>query len=137
MLPNLLFLYDLLNELGYRLEPAIIFEDNMALIDLLKRGKVSSGVTKHISAKYYYSKDLIRRNIIQFKYCPTELMIPDILTKPLSRIQFIKLKNILHNHGNDESTLEVYRKLYRDELKKGKDKLIQRIIVNALRMMLK
>ena len=137
MLPNLLFLYELLNELGYKQEPAIIFEDNMALIDLIKRGKVSSGVTKHISAKYYYSKDLIRRNIIQFKYCPTELMIADILTKPLSKILFIKLKKMLHNHDNDEGILEVYRRLYRGEYKKDKDRCIQEIIVNAFRMLMR
>ena len=136
MLPNLLFLYDLLNELGYKQEPAIIFEDNMALIDLIKRGKVSSGVTKHISAKYYYSKDLISRNIIQFKYCPTELMIADILTKPLSRNQFTRFKNILHNHCEDNGIMETYRKLYRGELKKKSDQLIQKIIVNAFRMLM-
>jgi hypothetical protein len=45
MLPNLLFLYDLLNEIGYKQDPVTIFEDNKALIDLINRGKVSSGVT--------------------------------------------------------------------------------------------
>ena len=64
-------------------------------------------------------------------------MIADILTKPLSRIKFIKLKKMLHNHDNDEGILEVYRTLYHGEFKKDKDRCIQKIIVNAFRMLMR
>ena len=135
MLPNLLFLYDLLNELGYKQAPVTIFEDNKALIDLIKRGKVSSGVTKHINAKYYYAKDLISRGIVKFQYCPTEWMIADVFTKPLTKARFKKLRDMLHNHCDDESIREVYRKLYNGELINDKDKRIRKIVVNALELL--
>ena len=75
MLPNLLFLINLVTELGYPQEPVVIFEDNKALIEIIRRGIVSSGNTKHISQKYYYSKDLIENKIIKLRYCPSSLMV--------------------------------------------------------------
>jgi len=49
----------LLEELGFPQQPIIIFEDNFGTIEL-----ISTGVTKHIAAKYYFSRDLIRSHII-------------------------------------------------------------------------
>jgi len=62
MINGPIFIRELLEELGYPQGPVIVFEDNKALIDLIKRGKIITGVTRHIAAKYYYAKDLIGRN---------------------------------------------------------------------------
>ena len=43
-------------------EPIMIFEDNFELIELIKRGPISTGVTKHIATKYYGSRDLMGLN---------------------------------------------------------------------------
>ena len=75
ILPGPLFVKELLEELGSNQLPILVFEDNKALIDLLRRGEISSGVTRHIHSKYYYGKDLIIRKIIELRDCPTLLMI--------------------------------------------------------------
>ena len=75
MLPGPLFMKELLEKLGFNQLPVLVFEDNKVLIDLLCRGKISSGVTRHIHSKYYYGKDLIIRKIIELRHCPTLLMI--------------------------------------------------------------
>ena len=120
MLPNLLFLINLVNELGYTQEPVVIFEDNKALIQIIRRGSVSSGNTKHISQKYYYSKDLIENKIIKLRYCPSSLMVADILTKPLNGVLFKKLRDRLMNKEiqSDDYKDEIYKLLYQDKYDK-------------------
>jgi len=118
MLPALLFLHELLEEIGFPQQPAIVFEDNRALIDLIRRGKISTGVTRHIAAKYYFARDLIIRKIIILKHCPTLLMIADILTKDLGSSHFSQLSSRLRNLLIQDPTLhdDIYRKLYADSL---------------------
>jgi hypothetical protein len=62
-------------------------------------------------------------------------MIADIFTKPLSKIQFTKLKKILHNQFDDEGIIEVYNKLYKGKLINDEDKLIKERVVHALEML--
>ena len=114
MLPGPLFVKELLEELGFNQLPILVFEDNKALIDLLRRGKISSGVIRHIHSKYYYGKDLIIRKIIELRHCPTLLMIADIFTKDLDFPTFNRLCKRLRN-GNDQDPKlsdEIYQKLY-------------------------
>ena len=120
LLPNLLFLINLVTELGYPQEPVVIFEDNKALIDIIRRGSVSSGNTKHIAQKYYYAKDLIENKIIKLRYCPSHLMIADILTKPLSGVLFKKIRDRLMNKEiqSDDYNDEIYKLLYEDKYDK-------------------
>jgi len=114
MLPSILHLREVLEELGFHQEPIMVFEDSKSTIDLIRRGKVSSGTTRHIAAKYYYAKDLIARGIIQLRHCPTKLMIADILTKDLPSNIFRPLSKRLINSIEQDIDFndEVYRKLY-------------------------
>jgi hypothetical protein len=116
MLPSVEFLKEFLEELGYEQKPIIVFEDNKALIDMLKRGKVSTGVTRHTAARYYYGRDLMDRGIIILRFCPTLLMIADILTKTLNGRKFKIMSNRIRSTVEQDESVsdEVYRKLYAD-----------------------
>lgn len=46
---------------------------------------------KHIDTKFHFTNDLVNKRVIDIKYCPTEKMVADIMTKPLGST---KLKNI-------------------------------------------
>ena len=59
MLPSALFLYNLSVEIEFEMEAIMIFEDNFGTIGLIKRGHISTGLTKHIAAKYYFGTDLL------------------------------------------------------------------------------
>jgi hypothetical protein len=113
-LPSGLFLFSLLEELGFPQQPIVIFEDNFGTIELVKRGPISTGVTKHIAARYYFPRDLIRRNIICFRHCPSYLMIADILTKTLTKSEFKSMASRLRNEYQQHSSLsnEVYERLF-------------------------
>jgi hypothetical protein len=118
MLPSLLLLREVIEELGYKQDPIIVFEDNKAMIDLIKRGKVNSGATKHIAAKYYYARDLMKAGIIIFRHCPTLLMIADIFTKNLPGPRYVQLWQRLINYTEQDElfTDDVYAKLYQGNI---------------------
>ena len=50
------------------------------------------GHTKHIEIKYHFIRELVSNGVVQLKYCPTEEMTADMLTKGLSHDQFVKLQ---------------------------------------------
>ena len=112
--PSCIFLRTFVEELGFKQSPILIFEDNKALIDLIKRGPISSGVTKHIAAKYYSCKDLIAQLIVELRHCPTRLMIADILTKILATKEFNMMAPRLRNDvlQHESLTDDVYKRLY-------------------------
>jgi hypothetical protein len=45
--------------------------------------------TKHIDIQYHYTRELVESGAIVIEYCPTGLMLADILTKPLSKTLFL------------------------------------------------
>jgi len=60
--------------------------------------KNNSGIhnkAKHIQIKYHFVEDLVNDDIIELKYCSTNLMIADILTKGLPTVKFEYFRNML------------------------------------------
>jgi hypothetical protein len=45
--------------------------------------------TKHIDIQYHYTRELVESGAVVIEYCPTGLMLADILTKPLSKALFL------------------------------------------------
>ncbi len=82
-LAKVVWLQELLEELGYSYGPSVLFQDNKSTITLAEQGASSSGKSKHISVRYFYVKQLIDAKQVTVEYLPTEAMIADILTKPI------------------------------------------------------
>jgi hypothetical protein len=70
----------------------------MSTLSLEKNGRVSSYKrTKHIIAKYFFIQHYYQLGEINLKYCPTDDMWADILTKPLQGHRFRHLRAVLMN----------------------------------------
>ena len=54
--------------------------------------------TKHIDTRFHFIRDLIKDNVIEIKYCPTEHMLADILTKALAKDKFESLRLLLNGY---------------------------------------
>jgi hypothetical protein len=80
---------------GYRPGAVRIYQDNLAVQDILKRGPSAEMRTRHLSIRYHFVGNLIKRNKVIIEYCPTEDMVANILTKPLVGKQFAALSNRL------------------------------------------
>jgi hypothetical protein len=75
-----------------------VFEDNQSSIILANKNKGATITrTKHIQVRFFYVKQLIEQNHIKIEYLPTEEMVADILTKPITGKLFLKLRNAILN----------------------------------------
>lgn len=83
---------------GYNVKQTIIMRDNQSSMKLEMNGKTSSGKrTRHFNIKYFYITDLIEQKEVAVKYCPTDSMIADFMTKPLTGAKFHKFRKIIMN----------------------------------------
>jgi len=72
-------------------DPLIIYEDNKACQDYSKNS-TNHQRTKHISVRYHFIRDLIADRIITLTAIPSEDNIADIMTKPLDKKIFQRLR---------------------------------------------
>jgi len=89
------WIWYLLEELGHNLDkPIQVLCDNTSVVAIAKNPGNHNG-TKHIAIRHLYIRELIQNGKVQIKYCWTEDMIADILTKPVSTKLFIKLRHLM------------------------------------------
>ena len=80
-----------LREQGYLLKRNIFYQDNTSAIKMLKNGKESCGSkSRHIHIRYFFTKDVLKRENMNVEHCATENMVADFYTKPLQGKQFYK-----------------------------------------------
>ncbi len=83
-LPDIIWTRYFIEGQGYNINKYMIFQDNMSSLSLEKNGRVSSSKRmKHIKAKYFLIKDYYNSGEIDLRYCQTDVMWADALTKPL------------------------------------------------------
>lgn len=79
-------------------EQIVIKEDNQGAI-ALARNPVAHSRTKHIDIRFHFMSKALEDSLIDIEYCPSSEMVADLLTKPVSRSQFEKLRTLM---GMDE-----------------------------------
>ena len=81
---------------GYDIKSNVLFQDNQSAMLLEQNGKYSSSQrTRHVNIRYFFIKDRIASGEVDVKYCPTELMYADFLTKPLQGSKFIAFRDAI------------------------------------------
>ena len=82
---EMVWLRQFLADVGYVQEgPTSIMCDNQGCIALAKNPTHHSR-TKHIDVQHHFNREKLENQDICLKYCPTEDMIADVLTKPLAK----------------------------------------------------
>jgi hypothetical protein len=82
-------------ELGFKInKPTKIDQDNQSVI-AIAINPIQHSRIKHMEIKNHYVRENVENGTIELLYCPTELMIADILTKPLPSSQHWKLVNLM------------------------------------------
>ena len=65
---------------------------------LEKNGRASAGKrSRHLNIRYFYVTDHINKGKIDVKFCPTDAMTADYMTKPLHGKKFLKFKKEIMN----------------------------------------
>jgi hypothetical protein len=74
----------LLVELGFNSKLSMLVEqDNQSTLHLAKIGEGLGGKAKHFRVRFHFLKELCEEGLISMKYCQTEDMMADVLTKPM------------------------------------------------------
>ena len=85
----------LLGDLGFKQrKPTVIFEDNQSSIELSKNPKFHNR-TKHIDVSFHFVRERVADNSVEVKYCPTEDMAADMMTKGLTKAKFEKFRDMI------------------------------------------
>jgi len=82
---------------GEDISPAIIHQDNMSTIAMIKNGISKSDKTRHMNVRFFWTKKRVDNGEIKIVYTPTDDMVADILTKPLQGDKFLTLRRMLLN----------------------------------------
>ncbi len=94
---HLTLLVNLLQELGIDVnKPIPVWEDNMAVIELISSDKILKGNARFIDRKYFATRDNVLNGDICLHYVDTADQIADCLTKAISGQRFQTFKKILH-----------------------------------------
>jgi hypothetical protein len=93
---EVVFTRNLVEELTGQKKPAIIYEDNLGTIFLVKNQQVSSG-TKHIDIRHHFMRDLQDRKELDVSFKRSENNSADIMTKNTTKdIHDKHIQNIRH-----------------------------------------
>lgn len=92
---QVMWIRGVLEELGLHQEESTVIKcDNTSTIRL-SRNPVFHGRCKHIGVKFHFLRDLVDEGMIELQHVVTTEQFADILTKPLHRDVFIKLRKEL------------------------------------------
>lgn len=80
-------------------KPTTILEDNQSCLNLVEQEERLSDRSKHIDTRFHFVKDYIKSGLVACKYCPTEKMLADVLTKPIAAAKFKQFRSHLGLHA--------------------------------------
>ena len=67
---------------------------------LESNGRTSAGKqSRALNVRYFFLTDQIQQGNLVVKYCPTDMMIVDYMTKPLQGIKFQKFQKAIMGLG--------------------------------------
>ena len=96
VLPLAMWVPLFMEEQGHPIEENIVYQDNMSAILLENNGKKSSGKrTRALNIRYFMVTDQVKKGHLIIKYCPTDDMVGDFMTKSLQGMKFMKFRDII------------------------------------------
>jgi hypothetical protein len=82
---------------GYDMGPAVIYQDNMSTMALMKRGGPGSERSRHIDIRHFWVAEKVADREVMIEHLGTAEMFSNVLTKPVQGAQFIRERYGLTN----------------------------------------
>jgi hypothetical protein len=137
---------DKLKAIGFEQDkPTVLYTDSQSSVDLCRTLR-SKENTKHVNVRINFLRECINNRIIEIVFIKTDLMVADLLTKPLAKDIFKELKyKLLYGFGGNVENIsrhftpmeQVYREIdlrdavlvgqIRTRINLSKDKSLKRL----------
>jgi len=98
-LEEVLWIVELLNELGIKQKSVEIEQDNQSTMRLIEKGPSSTGRTKWLNIKHFWVSEHLQNGDIKLRYVPSLELLADGLTKPLEKKAFLQWRSRILNNG--------------------------------------
>ena len=83
---------------GFEVSDDIVHQDNKSAMSLEKNGRASAGKrSRHLDIRCFFVTDYIDKGDISLKFCPTDAMTADFMSKSLHGKKFQKFKKEIMN----------------------------------------
>jgi hypothetical protein len=83
---------------GYPLADNILYQDNKSSILLATNGRTSAGKrSRHLNIRLFFVTDQHEKGNLSIKFCPTDLMTGDYMTKPVHGQKFKNFRGEIMN----------------------------------------
>ena len=81
---------------GYSIDMNILYQDNNSAILLENNGRKSIGKqSRALNVRYFFLTDQVQQGNLVIKYCPTDIMLGDYMTKPLQGAKFVQFRKAI------------------------------------------
>jgi hypothetical protein len=97
---NVMFVDNLLRGQHLIVSPVVLLQDNQSTVYMMRNGKGSSSLTRHIDIRYFWITDLLRAERVVLQISTSKQMSSDTLTKPLQGEAFERHDEVLINKIN-------------------------------------
>ena len=67
---------------GHEIDATVVYQDNEAVMRLMRSDRRTHQRTKHLDVRYFYARDLESEGAIRLQWIPTADMLADLMTKP-------------------------------------------------------
>lgn len=88
---------------GYKMDPVLIYQDNMSTLALVRRGRPGSERSRHINIRYFWVQGKQNDGEIKLQHMPTAAMCANLLTKPVQGQQFVRERDDVTGWGHAQA----------------------------------
>jgi hypothetical protein len=82
---------------GYEMGPAVLYQDNLSTMALMKRGGPGSERSRHINIRHFWLAEKVAMGEVRIEHLGTAEMVANVLTKPVQGAQFVREREGLTN----------------------------------------
>jgi len=98
VLAQVIWTQNFLRAQGFEVTDNVVYQDNKSTMLLEKNGRASAGKrSRHLDIRYFFITDHIKKGEIDVKFCPTDAMTADYMSKSLHGKKFLKFKKEIMN----------------------------------------
>ena len=81
---------------------SLVLCDNKSVLHMIRNGEGCPGKSRHMRVRWHFIRELLDDKFIKCEHIETNLMVADVLTKPMGGAKFREFRRIMMNYDLEE-----------------------------------